>query len=812
MRQKSRGALRSVAFLAAMLQCFAQSPAPVAFFISPRGDDRGSGTTPAQAWRTLSRLQQAIDAGVFASGGSVLLERGGVYPGGLSIRDLKSFTLSSYGAGTPPEITGLIPLTNWERVAENRWRAVCAQCSRPPSILSRDRRTLPLARWPNANASDGGYRTYRSANGSISITDPLLPPGIDWTGAEVVLRTAPWILDRLPVISHRGAILTFGRPATYSIPEGFGYFLQNHLAALDQDGEWTFDPATRAVTVFLTSTTPADHQFAVSVTDRLLHLTRCEGIEINDIQLTGSSISNVEIRNSSRIQISNVFSGQAGELGIGCIKCRDFQMRDSEIEGALNTGLDVYECSNCLVERNRIRNIATFAGMGRSGDAQYNGVNFGGRNAILSRNQVSRTGYLGIDVRGSAEIIQNLVSDFNLVKTDGAGIYMWRNRDVRITGNLVRNGIGARGGVPWTQPATHGIYIDDQTEDVRIAGNSVLNVEGHGIFLHNTRGVRIDGNTVVDAGQAQVFYDDSASGGFQVTATTVRDNVFVGLRPGALQSGARSIASPEFYRSLGWMSGNVYCSPFGEAIFGSSLPEQPRMLLESWRRLVGTDGDARTCETRFQLYPVARVTGPDRVANGRFDTDLRYWFGWPLESLSATWDNGRMQLRNTGSAPLVHYDTFVGAVEAGKFYRVRFDAFSDQPNRLMHVYLRKAEGDFALLTEAADVALGPLSRRYELVLQASRTESGSLAIFELPNASQVVWLDNVQVEPVDVQPIPPEAAVRVEVNETFAPRTLVAGEEWTEPSGRSWPRGSRILMNPLSVHVYFAPRPAQSAN
>lgn len=812
MRQKSRGALRFVAFLAAVLQCFAQSPGPVAFFVSPRGDDRGSGTTPAQAWRTLSRVQQAIDAGVFGSGGAVLLERGGVYPGGLAARDLKSFALSSYGAGTPPEITGLVPLTNWEPVGENRWRAVCADCTRPPSLLTRDGRTLPLARWPNADAADGGYRSYWSANGSVSITDPLLPPGIDWTGAEVVLRTAPWILDRLPVISHRGAILTFGQPATYPIPAGFGYFLQNHPAALDQDGEWTFDPATRAVTVFLASTTPAGHHFAVSVTDRLLYITRGQEIDISDIQLTGSSISNVEIRNSSGIRISNVFSRQAGELGVGCIKCRDFQMRESEIEGALNTGLDVYECSNCLVERNRISNIAMIAGMGRGGNAQYNGVNFGGRNAILARNQVSRTGYLGIDVRGSAEILQNLVSDFNLVKTDGAGIYMWRNRDVRIIGNLVRNGAGAKGGVPWTQPATHGIYIDDQTEDVRIAGNSVLNVEGYGIFLHNTRGVRIDGNTVVDAGQAQVFYDDSASGGFQVTATSVRDNVFVGLRPGAVQSGARSIASPDFYRSLGWMSGNVYCSPFAEAIFGSSLPEQPRMLLENWRRLVGTDGDARTCETRLNLHTVTRVTGADRVANGRFDSDLRYWFGWPMESLSATWDNGRLQLRHTGTAPLVHYDTFLGAVEAGKYYRVRFDAFSDQPDRLLHVYLRKAEGDFAALTEAADIRLGPLSRSYELVLRAARTESGSLAIFELPNSSQVVWLDNIQVEPVEVQALPPEAAVRVEVNQTFAPRTLVAEEEWTDASGRSWPRGSRILMDPLSVHVYFRPRPAQSAN
>ncbi|MBX9600528.1 MAG: right-handed parallel beta-helix repeat-containing protein [Bryobacteraceae bacterium] len=812
MRHELRGGLRSFALVAAALQAFAQSPAPATLYVSPRGDDRNSGVTPAHAWRSLDRVQQAIDGGVFASGGLVLLERGGVYPGRLAISGRKDFALSSYGAGALPEITGLARLANWERVDGHRWRSVCNECAQAPSILIRDGRTLPLARWPNSDAPDGGYRFYRSASGSISITDPRLPSGIDWTGAEVVLRTAPWILDRLPVISHRGAVLTFGRPATYSIPEGFGYFLQNHPAALDRDGEWIFDPATRSITVFLASTTPADHQFAVSVIDRLLHISRADGIDISDIQLTGSRIANLEIRDSARVRIANVFSRQAGELGIGCIKCRDFQMRDSDIEGALNTGLDVYECSNCLVERNRVRDIATIAGMGRGGDAQYNGVNFGGRNAVLSRNQVSRTGYLGIDVRGSAEIIQNLVSDFNLVKTDGAGIYMWRNRDVRVTGNLVRNGVGAKGGVPWTQPATHGIYIDDQSENVAIAGNSVLGVEGYGIFLHNTRGVRIDRNTVVDGGQAQVFYDDSALGSFEVTGTAVRDNVFVGLRAGALQSGARSTGSPAFYRSLGWMSGNLYCAPFAEAVFGSSVPEQPRMLLETWQRLVGTDSDSRTCGARYELNSVRGVTGPDRVANGRFDADLQYWFGWPMEALSAAWDSGRLRLRHTGAAPLIHYDTFTGPVEAGQYYRIRFDAFSDQPDRILHVYLRKAAGDFGPLTQAADVRLGPLSRRYELVFRAQATESGSLAIFELPNASQVVWLDNVQVEPVDVAAAPPEAAVRVEVNDTFQPRILAPGEELTEPSGRVWAPAIGIPLDPLSVRVFFRRIPTQAVN
>ena len=66
-----------------------------------------------------------------------------------------------------------------------------------------------------------------------------------------MVRSATWILDRLPIASFAGGVLRFASPATYDLRPGYGYFIQNHPAALDRDGEWTFDAATRAVTVFL---------------------------------------------------------------------------------------------------------------------------------------------------------------------------------------------------------------------------------------------------------------------------------------------------------------------------------------------------------------------------------------------------------------------------------------------------------------------------------------------------------------------------------------------------------------------------------
>ena len=63
----------------------------------------------------------------------------------------------------------------------------------------------------------------------------------------------------------------------------------------------------------------------------------------------------------------------------------------------------------------------------------------------------------------------------------------------------------------------------------------------------------------------------------------------------------------------------------------------------------------------------------------------------------------------------------------------------------MRVYLRKWDPDYRLLGLAIDVPLGAKPRSFEYVIPATQEEPRSLLIFELPLASEVVWLDNVPV-------------------------------------------------------------------
>lgn len=791
---------QTILLLAALVAPAANCLAHSVVYVSPIGDDRHPGTSPDLPWRTLDRVQQALNEGQFSAGGEIRLARGSVFTGTLALRNLHiptggSLLLSAYGEGPPPTITGFTPLHDWESFGGGRFRARCPECAAPPAAITRDGTILPIARYPNLDEADSGYLDYQSSEGRTSVTSDHLATGADWTGAETVLRSAAWILDRLPVARHLGPTLTFSTPSTYDIPKGYGFFLQNHPAALDRDGEWTFDPASRSITVLLSNSTPERHHFAATVTDTLLSVSNCQGIEISDLRLSGARRANLEIQNSTRVSIRWTESLQAGDTGLRCANCRGLLIEDSLIDEALNHGLDVFNCADCLVERNRIANIATIAGMGRSGNGQYNGVRFGGVDTVFRRNTVQRTGYLGIDVRGGARIEENFVSEANLVKTDGGGIYTWGNRGVDIVRNLVTTSYGSKAGVPWNNPATHGIYIDDQCEDMRVTDNTIVSVASHGVYLHNTKAIDVERNTIIDSGDAQIAFVDDHLGAHTVSETNVKDNLFLSRLSGSLLARASTNAGPAFFPNIGVLSGNRYCLPFAEPAFYATMPGlQSRLSFDQWRSLTASDSDSEICPHRYPPYRVIETTGANRVANSTFEANIGSWFGWPSASLEARWDAGRLRLRHTAGAPILHYDAPIGLIEKGRFYRVRFDAQSDQPRRSLRVYLRKWDPDYRLLAPAADLPLDHNTRSWEFVFQATETEPRGLLIFELPNSSQIVWLDNVRLEPVDARETPRNELVRVEVNPTFEHVEIHPDQG-----------GAPVLIGPLSALVVFAP-------
>ncbi|HOY30169.1 MAG TPA: hypothetical protein PLR96_14465, partial [Flavobacteriales bacterium] len=85
------------------------------YHISPSGSDTNNGTSQATPWRTIARLQQVSAS--LQPGDQVLFQRGGTYPGHLTVNSNGSaaqpIVIGSYGAGALPVISGSVEVTGW---------------------------------------------------------------------------------------------------------------------------------------------------------------------------------------------------------------------------------------------------------------------------------------------------------------------------------------------------------------------------------------------------------------------------------------------------------------------------------------------------------------------------------------------------------------------------------------------------------------------------------------------------------------------------------------------------------------------------
>ena len=90
------------------------------YYISHKGNDGNSGTSPAQAWKTTGKLEAS--RAKLHKGDAVLFERGGVYHGG--IQTVSGVHYGAYGSGDKPAIYGSnanAAESTWTKHANNIW-------------------------------------------------------------------------------------------------------------------------------------------------------------------------------------------------------------------------------------------------------------------------------------------------------------------------------------------------------------------------------------------------------------------------------------------------------------------------------------------------------------------------------------------------------------------------------------------------------------------------------------------------------------------------------------------------------------------
>ncbi len=568
------------------------------YYISSSGNDANNGLSSSTPWKTIAKVNSSFST--LKPGDRILFNRGDVFYGSLKISKSglagSPITISAYGAGAKPIITGFTMVSAWTNLGSNIWESTSAVSTLSTcNMVTINGVNTGMGRYPNT-----GYLTYQTYSGNKSITSSSLSGTPNWTGAEVVIKKHRWIIDRNHIIAQTGGTLTYTPSSTYYGQNNWGFFIQNDARTLDKANEWYYNPSTKKIRVYSTSSAI---NVQVASLDTLVFMTYKNYITFDNISFRGAngeafyigSSSNITIQNSS---IDFCYDGIFGaDLGSSSA---NFKLQNSTINHSNNDAVKITkEFTNATISNNIIKNTGMIAGMGGSGDNKYTGMMLENiSNSLIQYNEIDSSGYCGISFPGGnfTKVTNNLVNYFCMINDDGGGIYTYAPATGKIIAyNNVLNGIGNGEGVnnPGSS-AAFGVYIDaiGNTSGVQILNNSIANIGRAGIFLHNVHDIITRNNTVYNSIIGLLIKNDDDT---YITNLIVKNNIFFAKT--FTQLAFEAITLHNDISSFGTIDSNYYARPIDDRLVFNVQPtgqsQTPGFYfmytLEGWQTYSGFD-------------------------------------------------------------------------------------------------------------------------------------------------------------------------------------------------------------------------------
>ena len=419
------------------------------YYISANGNDANNGISISTPWKSLNKLNSYFS--LLKPGDNILFNRGDVFYGNIMVNKSGTagspITIGAYGSGADPVITGFTNVTAWTNLGSNIWESTSAVSTLSTcNMVVINGVNTAMGRTPNS-----GYYTFQSHSGTTSITSSSLNSSvINWTGAEAVVKSTQYTLDRSVITSASGSTINYGSIAA-TPTDNFGFFIQNDVRTLDVQNEWYYNPSTKKIRVYST-TSPTNVQ--VSTTDKLVTVSGAY-ITFSGIDFTGANsygfFNNTAGMNN--LYVENCTISFSGIDGFNLAGCANFTFNNSTISNSNNDGIKLYFANpNTTITNSTFQNIGNNAGMGQSNVNTYMGVLSVDDGLTFTDNTITNIGYIGINFQGNNILVQhNLIDTFCTLLGDGGGIYTVNHSGTTetnrvIDGNIVINGIGNNDG------------------------------------------------------------------------------------------------------------------------------------------------------------------------------------------------------------------------------------------------------------------------------------------------------------------------------------------------------------------------------
>jgi len=592
---------------------------PVAFYLSPDGDDTWSGAVDAPdpsgmdgPFRTILRARDAIRE-LKASQGGTLLQPVTVYLRGGDYYLDAPIAFGPEDSGTPdnpvtfaaypdevPRLSGGRVISEWTQRPDGSWSALLPDVRDGRwyfRTLRVGSKVATRARYPNydeVSPRTGGWLFVPSSapvrTDRIAVAAELWPDFSSWTGAEVrIFPASGWVNAEVPVqgadsLNHE-LIVNSGQ----DIRPGNRFFIENVADALDASGEWYLDRASGELRYLprdgelpgLGAVAPAMDRLIVlqgdPAADRWVENIRFEGLAFIDTDFT---LGGYYTQADAAIWMSGarncaVTWCEFGPLGgyavrmaaqthdVSIVRCA---MHDLGGGGVVMLGNTASQPYRNLIAANDIHHIGqTYAHVA----GVY--VTTGSGNRII-HNRIQRTTRYAISLKSidasnyshDNAIEYNELVDTNL-ETNDTGAIETLGRDRQSSGNVIRFnrirnvvGLGTDSAGRILSPYfAWGIYLDDFSSGTRVEGNIVSGTVRGGVDLHGGSDNEVVNNVLVDGSQENLFVQPIDA---SMSGNTYFNNIVVYQLPTArlwAAPGWRRSALAAVDRNLYWHTGGL---------------------------------------------------------------------------------------------------------------------------------------------------------------------------------------------------------------------------------------------------------------
>jgi hypothetical protein len=776
------------------------------FYIdSINGNNLNSGKSPSKPWKNINKLNASMSQ--IKKGCSIFFKKDQTHYGCINFTksgDVASrITISSYGSGQNPVISGMATITGWSNQGGNIWRASIDLGASLSVVLINDK-PYPIGRYPNLEDQNGGYLAIRTHTGNQQIKSREIDSTKTWTGGYVIARTQWWYTEASLITSQSQG--TLNTSTTNSVPytNNWGFYITNNINTLDQQWEWYYDASNHYLYLY-SNINPSSYTVEAAIKPSTLIASSISYLDIKGIDFKGTNGVNINIGGSDHINIKNCKILSSGTDAVYMNNSNYVTIVNCNIIDALNRGISASNISNVTISNNTISRINLYNTITTNiGTGIHISSSNASPNTLIQYNTIDSTAYNGIFFAMNGITIQyNTISNFLLKLADGGGIYCTgygvspapSTYDRILRGNIISNGLGSLYGTTLTSTMTEGIYLDSYASYVKVLGNSISNCSSDGFKFSNVTNIIARDNTGYNNSNSQLRLEHNTGGYPELANIELKNNIWFAKSQSQLCLSISTL-TPDIqnFSQSSKIDSNYYCRPLYDDCsisYGIVSPNTSRVVdIDYFKIRYGWDIHGRKSPFIISPYTDISNVGSNLITNGTFDANVT--LGWSLTQYTGTmvrsWttglDAGTLGIsytspfsgNNTGHSSL---SQSLGSLTSGNIYRLTASIIGDTTGKAFPIIIRRNSGNYGTICSSSLPYYSISTTRKEMTayytVNSSETGFFDIQTYE-ENAG--VKLDNITFYNINATFVDVDTKIIFYKNNTAMPITYNPGIGW----------------------------------